>query len=771
MRAREEASETFLLEIGMEELPAQFAGSAAEQVAGQARQVLAEWGLSYEDLRAFVTPRRLALWVRGLPRQQPDLMEEVKGPSCKAAYDAQGAPTKALQGFMRGQGVTEEDIFKRELNGTEYVYAHKRRVGQPTEVLLPDLMARVIGGLTFPKPMRWGELTLRFARPVRWLVALYGERGVPFQFAGLTAGNITRGHRTLGGDVSLRHGDDYIEVLRAAGVVADQEERKSLILAQMAELERSVGGKAEVDEELLTEIVHIVEHPTVFCGKVDARYLALPEEVITTPMKQHQRYFPVRDGEGRLLPVFFGVRNGGEEALDVVIRGNERVLKARLEDAAFYYREDANRGLEDYVRDLDGVGYHDKLGSVGQRVERLRRLAGALAERMVFDGGPDIMDSEKTGQEEGQEKSQGRSQGRSQAKGLKIGVDRAALLAKADLVTKMVYDFPELQGIMGGYYASLQGDSDEVALAIREHYLPRAAGDELPRSRVGRILGLADRLDALTGFFGAGIQPTGSQDPFALRRQAQGMVALLMDEETGVQSSLAELVELACDGYAEQGVLGETQGAMDKTQWMMAVEEFCLQRVRYAWLEGQGKLVSSTVVSYDAADAALARAEYPYGNICLSRKGLRSLTQQVRALSECRERPDFVRFLNGYTRCVNLSRKEFRGGKGSLSEKGSWEGGAVLLTREEAALLTHEAERTLLRVLERTESVVNACLDKDDYVGAFDVGMESVAHIETLFDAVMIMDPDPKVKQARLALLSRCVAVLGCLGDLTLLAG
>jgi glycyl-tRNA synthetase beta chain len=721
--------ETFLLEIGLEELPAQFAESAAEQLAVQACQVLGEWGFSYGELRSFVTPRRLALLVQGLPGRQPDLVEEVKGPKSQAAYDSRGEPTKALLGFMRGQGVTGEDIFKRELAGAEYVYARKFKPGQQTEALLPDLMARVIGSLSFTKPMRWGDLTLRFARPVRWLVALYGDRVVPFRFAGLTTGRTTRGHRTLGGFIRLNSGDEYIEALRSSGVVVDQEERKSSILTQMAELEYIAGGKAEADEGLLAEVVHLVEFPTVFCGKVNDKYLSLPEEVIATPMKLHQRYFPVRDAEGRLCPVFFGVRNGGTESLEVVVQGNERVLKARLEDAAFYYREDANRSLEDYVRDLDGVGYHDKLGTVGRRVGRLRRLAGILAGKAALTPPQ------------------------------KEAVSRAALLAKADLVTKMVYDFPELQGIMGGYYARLQGDSEEVALAIREHYKPRGAGDELPRSLAGRVLSMADRLDALAGFFGVGIQPTGSQDPFALRRQAQGLVTLLMDEDTPVRCPLAELLQAAFEGFIEQEIFEEVpDSSSDRGRILRAVEDFCMQRVRYAWLEKH--------VPYDVVDAVLARAEYPYGNICLTQKGLYSLAQQAHALNICRDRSDFVRFLNGYTRCVNLSRKEAPGLKEASDLKDRQEPWDDKLLK----LLSHDAEKALLAALDRTEPSVSACLEADDYSGAFNAGMDIVPSIEALFDAVMIMDPDPEVKQARLALLRRCAAALGCLGDLTQLA-
>jgi len=425
-------SKDFLLEIGMEEMPAKFAPGAVTQMENNARKMLQELRLSYKDLKVYVTPRRLSLFVQDLAEKQEDIKEEVKGPAKKAAYDAAGQPTKAALGFARGQGVAVEDLYVKELNGVPYVYAQKFLPGEDSIKLLPQFCQDIIASINFPKPMRWGDYEVRFARPIRWLVALFGEEIVPFSYVGLQSGRTSRGHRTLGGYVRLTRPAEYLEALEAAFVMADQDKRKESIWRQAKELAAKVGGIVDEDEDLLTEINNLVEYPTALLGEVDIKYMILPEEVITTPMKEHQRYFPVRGEDGKLLPYFIAVRNGDSTSLDLVKEGNKKVLKARLEDAAFYYREDLKKPLSSLVPQLDRVVYHDKLGTVGQRVERLRKLSGLVADYLGLN---------------------------SEEKEL---VDRTAFLAKADLVTHMVYDFPELQGIMGSYYARSNGEPKEV---------------------------------------------------------------------------------------------------------------------------------------------------------------------------------------------------------------------------------------------------------------------------------------------------------------------
>lgn len=689
-------SRDFLLEIGMEELPAKFAPGAVSQMENNARKKLAELRLEYKDIKVYITPRRLALYVEGLAEKQEDINEEAKGPAQKAAYDAEGNPSKAAQGFARGQGVDVSKLFIKEFNGVPYVYAMKSLKGEETEKLLPDFCLDMIQSLNFPKPMRWGDYDIRFARPIRWLVALYGERVIPFSYAGLQAGRTSHGHRTLGGFIRLVKPQEYLEALEVSYVIADQDKRKEIIWKQVTSLAVGIAGEVDEDEELLTEVTHLVEYPTALIGEVGVEYMILPEEVITTPMKEHQRYFPVRSAEGKLLPYFITVRNGDKNSLDMVKEGNKKVLKARLEDAAFYYREDLKKPLSDLVPQLDRVVYHEKLGTVGQRVERLRKLARVAAQDMGLAD-----------------------------KDLELA-DRTAFLAKADLVTNMVYDFPELQGIMGAYYARGNGEDKEVCTAIREHYQPRYTGDELPSTAIGIAVSIADKLDAIVGSFGIGIQPTGSQDPYALRRQALGVVSMLLTNERNI--SLNYLLGESYRIFAEQGIALQS---LDEV--MPALQDFFTHRLRYI-LQEKG-------LRYDTVDAVLAQeAHRPY-----------SAFKKTWILAAKREEESFTSYLNAYTRCVNLSKK------------------AVAAEWSEYDL-KELSEIVLAKSLKSTASRIEEALERTDYEEAYTLASELVPLIEELFDAVMIMAEDEKLRNARLGMLQDCVKALGCVGDLTLLA-
>lgn len=686
----------FLLEIGTEELPAKFAPGVLQQLNEKARKQLQELRLDFSELKVYTTPRRMAVLINGLAEKQTDLSAEVKGPAVKAAYDAQGNPTKAAQGFARGQGVDPKDLFVQDLNGVPYVYARKFEAGKPAAELLAQFCLDLITGLHFPKPMRWADLDFRFARPIRWIVALFGTEVIPFEFVGLSSGRVTRGHRTLGHDLELKEPANYVEDLRQVYVMVDPEERKKVIWDQIQKLAQGAGGTVDEDAELLEEVMHIVEYPTALMGRVADKYMKLPEAVITTPMKDHQRYFPVRSQDGKLLPYFITVRNGGTHALDKVQAGNEKVLKARLEDAAFYYREDQKQPLADLVSKLDRIVYHDKLGTVGQRVERIRRLARTIAEQL---------------NQNEEKKSQ---------------IDRTALLAKADLVTQMVYDFPELQGIMGAEYAALSGEPEEVATGILEHYQPRFAGDALPQSLTGQVVSIADKLDAIVGSFGIGLQPTGSQDPYALRRQAQGVVGILLDADWNI--SLDKLFAVSYESFSRQGVKLEPLADI-----LPALQDFFLQRLRYV-LQEQG-------FRYDAIDAVLANAG----------DSMTRTAKRVSALTEKRGTPEFTPYVQAFIRCLNLSKKA---APQALNTKD-------LVDPAEIAL----AEAITLRK-ERFDNLVMM----GDYDQAYQIASELVPFIEKLFEAVMIMVEDEKLKQARLALLSECVEMLGCLGDLSALA-
>lgn len=687
----------FLLEIGTEEIPAKFSPGAMTQLEEQACKRFAELRLTYTESKIFATPRRLALLVTGLEEKQVDLFMEVKGPAVKAAYDASGAPTKAAQGFARGQGVKVEDLFVQAVNGVPYVFARKSEMGLETLSLLPQLAQDLINALHFPKPMRWGDLDFRYARPIRWLVALYGTEVVSFKFAGLESGRISRGHRTLATEAVLfDQPADYREALRRAYVIVDPEERKLEIQAQIKVLAENIGGEVPEDEELLGEVTHLVEYPTALLGEVASRYMHLPEAVITTPMREHQRYFPVRAKDGKLLPYFITVRNGDAFAIDTVKAGNEKVLKARLEDAAFYYREDQKVPLAELVSKLGKIVYHEKLGTVEQRVERLRGLSRFMAERLGF---------ERVKQEE---------------------IDRTAFLAKADLVTLMVYDFPELQGIMGADYARASGEKPEVCQGILEHYQPRFAGDAIPASDLGRVVSIADKLDAIVGAFSIGIQPTGSQDPYALRRQAQGIVAILLDSKWDL--SLTELLQESYRRFTEQGT-----SPLPIEDILPLLQDFFQQRLRFV-LQEQG-------LRYDTMDAALAQ-----GSDQLNRT-----VKRAWVLSEKREEEAFILYVQAYTRCFNLTKKELP---------------QVL----DPSLLIDATEIALAEGVSSRRERFDQAMAKGNYAEAYSLAEELVPQIEALFQAVMIMVEDERLKRTRLALLGQCTMMLGCLGDLSLLA-
>lgn len=686
----------FLLEIGTEEIPAKFAPGVLNQLREQAQKHCQDLRLDYQDLKVYTTPRRFAVLIQGLAEKQTDFTAEVKGPAVKAAYDAEGNPTKAAQGFARGQGVEPKDLFVQELNGVSYVYARKFELGQPTLQLLPKLCTDLIIGLHFPKPMRWADLEFRFARPIRWIVALFGSEVIPFEFVGLAAGKASRGHRTLGGPVTLDNPADYEKQMLQAFVMVDPEQRRQSVWEQIHALAAKVGGDVEKDDDLLDEVTYIIEYPTALLGEVASNYMHLPEPVITTPMKEHQRYFPVRDKEGKLLPYFITVRNGDDYALAKVKAGNEKVLKARLEDAAFYYREDQKTPLAELVEKLDKVTYHEKLGSVRQRVERMRTLARGIAARLG-------MESEKQDL-----------------------VERTALLAKADLVTLMVYDFPELQGIMGADYARIGGEKPEVCTGILEHYQPRFAGDDLPQSYTGQIVSVADKLDAIVGAFGIGIQPTGSQDPYALRRQAQGVVGIIL--EAGWDISLEQLIAASYVNFAEQGI-----SLLPLADLQSALQDFFQQRLRFV-LQEQG-------ARYDTLDAVLAQ-----GSNQITRAA-----KKAQVLAAKRETTEFIPYSQAYIRCLNLSKKAQTQ---PLDPKN----------------LIDPTEIALAAALVQRQEAFAALIEKGDYAEAYALASELIPMIEALFNAVMIMVEDEILKQARLALLGECVAILGCLGDLSLLA-
>ncbi len=508
----------YLLEIGVEELPSRFVNMAIEQLNEKSKKLLQENEIGFEDVKVYATPRRLSLIVEGLDEKQKDIQKEVKGPSVKIAYDDDKKPTKPLLGFMKSQNITEDDLIIKELKGTDYVFANISSIGRKSQEILAEIMPSLIRDINFPKNMRWGGKNIRFARPIRWIVSLLNNEVVPFDFEGIPVGNKTKGHRFLGSsDITIDEVNNYEKLLEENYVILDQNKRREIIKYESTKIAKSLGGEIHENEDLLEELTFIVEYPTPIKGSIKEKYLSLPKEVVTTTMIDHLRFTPIYSQDGELLPYFITVRNGTKDYEDIVIAGNEKVLGARLEDAKFFYEDDISKPLEEYVENLKGVLFNDKLGSMLEKEKRDGVVAKKIAKSLSF------------------------------ADEAIEALDRVSHLSKADLTTKMVIEFTELQGVMGEIYALNSGEKEIVATAIREQYLPKFAGDELPKSSVGSIFSLADKIDTIVGLFAIGEIPTGSADPFALRRSAIGIINIIRN--TGWKFNLNEAIESSLYEY------------------------------------------------------------------------------------------------------------------------------------------------------------------------------------------------------------------------------
>lgn len=550
---------TYLLEIGIEEIPARYVKDSLKQLEEKFSNLFKEEDISFDKIEVYSTPRRLTTIVRGLAEDKKEKVESVKGPSKKISFDGEGEPSKALLGFMRGQGVSLEDVSFKDHNGEEYAYAKVVKESKDIRTIIKENMAELIKSMNFPKSMKWGGKNIRFARPIRWIVSLLDDEIIPFELEGIRVSNKTNGHRFLGErDIVLKNVDEYEEVLKKNFVILNQNERKEMIKYGAEILAKEKGGKLLQDEALLDEVNNLVEYPTPVIGRIKEEYLKLPKDVIVTPMKEHLRYFPVLDSKDRLLPYFITVRNGNDEYLDIVIKGNEKVLGARLEDAKFFFEDDRKKALEDYVEALKSITFQEKLGTLYDKSVRIVKLGEKLGEYL----------------EVGEE--------------TKKNIRRAGILSKADLTTKMVTEFTELQGKMGMVYAEDSGENEIVSLAIFEHYLPRSLGDELPSTTAGAVLSIADKLDSISGLFAIGVHPTGSQDPFALRRSALGIIKIILDKKLNL--SLQELIEFALYIQVEENSL-----TFDYEKVKVEITEFFLGRIKSMFLDAG--------IRYDVIDA------------------------------------------------------------------------------------------------------------------------------------------------------------------------
>ena len=686
-----------LLEIGLEEMPAHVVTPSRIQLEEKVIKFLDEHHLDYETVQSFATPRRLAVKVTAIPEKQADVEEEVKGPAKKIALDAEGNWSKAAQGFVRGQGVTTEDIVFKELNGVEYVYVTKFTKGQSAKEVLTKLND-VITSLTFPVTMHWANYDFEYIRPIHWIVALLDDEVIPFKVLDVTTGQTSRGHRFLGDDVTFQHANEYEAKLKEQFVVVQPNERKQMIVDQANALAAEKNWQLALDEELLEEVTNLVEYPTAFVGSFDEKYLSVPDEVLVTSMKEHQRYFEVRNDQGLLMPHFIAVRNGDNVHLENVIKGNEKVLIARLEDAEFFYNEDKKLTIEACVEKLKNVTFHEKIGSIYEKMQRVALIAQIIGRKVGLS------------EEELED------------------LKRASEIYKFDLVTNMVGEFPELQGIMGEKYALLQGEKPAVATAIREHYLPTSSEGELPETAIGAVLALADKLDSVFSFFSVGMIPTGSNDPYALRRQTYGVIRII--EDKGWTFPLVQL-QTEVDEAVNQDV--EKYGVL-LNEGQAEVVEFVKARLR--------QLLMTKNVRHDIIDAVVSAEQADLSKLFASANILKSRFEDQ----------DFKPSMEALTRVINLAKK----------------GQELLGDTEEGidpSLFENKAEKELYQAVNDLSEAFATRTIAENY--------EALVNLRPLIDAyfneTMVMVEDEKVKQNRLKQLMQIAKMALSIASLDLL--
>ena len=668
-----------LLEIGTEEIPAHAMPGILNQLKTLAEKSLAEARIEFGAIKTLGTPRRLALLVSDVAPTQADVQEEKRGASAKIAFDADGNPTKAAIGFAKKNKIRPEDLITRD----GYIYAVIREQGKPSAEIFKTLLPKIICDLSFPNNMRWGNLDFKFIRPLRWIVALFGSEIIPFEVANVKSGRISRGHRFLSaGDFEIATAENYVDACEKNFVIVDQNKRRDLIVNQINDVAKSAGGVAEITDDLLEEVLYLVEYPAALAGSFEEKYLQLPAEAVITPMRDHQRYFPVKNSDGALMPLFITIRNGGQE--DIVRRGNERVLKARLEDAQFFFNEDRKKTLETHREKLKTVVFQEGLGTVYEKTERLIKLVEKICGVLGVDAANSI---------------------------------RAAELSKADLVTGMVTEFTELQGVMGREYAKLDGEAEEVCAAIDEHYMPRFSGDAQPKTTAGKILSLADKIDNIVATFSRGLVPTGSQDPFALRRQALGIVNLLSGARWSL--SIAEIVELAMD-------LLNITDKVGREKIQQEVADFMRLRV---------KNVLSNSTRYDVIDAVLDDVDDVF-----------AVTLKASAVEQFLKTPDATKNIQSFVRVGNLAKK-------------------AETTEINSELFTLDAEKVLHGAFAAIKVAADELIDKKDFLGALDVLKKLSTPIDSFFDSVMVMDENLAVRTNRLALLKSIDDLLGKIAD------
>ncbi|ALX48111.1 glycine--tRNA ligase subunit beta [Lentibacillus amyloliquefaciens] len=679
-----------LVEIGLEELPARFVDNAEKQFLDRTREWFNESRISYESIVSYSTPRRLAVLVKAAAEEQTSLEEAVKGPALKIAQDEDGNWTKAAIGFTKGQGKTVDDIYTKDIKGTSYIFVTKQIIGKPTKELLPEF-SQIITSIQFPKNMRWAEQTLRYARPIRWLTALFGQEIIPFEVAGVSTNNRTFGHRFLGEAVRLREPADYEETLEKQAVIVDPQKRKQMIIEGMNKTAAENDFHIPEDDRLLQEVANLVEYPTVFVGSFNPSYLKLPADVLITSMKEHQRYFPVKSKNKELLPYFVGVRNGDNHALQTVIKGNEKVLRARLSDAQFFYEEDQKQSIEFYLEKLERIVFQEKLGTIADKVNRITAIAKQLSGALELD------------------------------EGTRTNTVRAAEICKFDLPTNMVNEFTNLQGIIGETYALNAGETKASARAVSEHYMPVQADGNIPGTVEGAIVSVADKLDTIVGCISAGLIPTGSQDPYGLRRQATGVLRILKAYNWNI--SVESLLQLAEQQYAGFSETEEDQAREETAQ-------FFRHRITY--------LLKETSIEQDVIQAVL------YNEIGV----IPYMALKAETLSNERNNPDFKPVQEALVRVLNLAAKT---DETTITE----------------AVFETESEQKLYDTYLKVKNAYTSTNQKQQARETLNQLGRLAQPIHAFFDHNMVMTDDERIQKNRLALLNSIATLIYDYADLS----
>ena len=680
----------YLFEIGTEEMPAHVVAKSVKQLADRTGKFLKDNGLSFKNIKTFSTPRRLTILVQELAEKQADIDEIKKGPSKKIALDKDGNWSKAAEGFVRGQNMSVDDIYFQKIKDVEYAYIHVKKEGKKaTEILLG--MDQIVKELAFPTKMRWGNYDLEFVRPIHWIVSLLGSEIIPVKILDIVAGRKTYGHRFLGESLVLATSDDYESALKSQFVIADANQRKNMILSQINSLCEKNNWQVKIDSGLLEEVTNLVEYPTIFSGSFNEKYLNIPKEVLITSMKDNQRYFEVYDHEGTLINHFIAIRNGNSDYLDNVIAGNEKVLVARLDDAQFFYDEDKKYPLSHFVEKLSSVSFHDKIGSMAEKMLRVK-LIGEYIGKKINLSSSELAD-----------------------------FDRAADIYKFDLVTNMVGEFAELQGIMGTHYAELAGERKAVSQAIKESYLPSSADGDLPTTKIGSLLSIADKLDTIIAFFGAGMIPNSSNDPYALRRSAYGIVRILINQSwnISIEDALKDIIAL---------LKGKTVAKLPNDEATQAeISDFIINRVK--------QLLQVKKYSYDVIDTVLASNQQNVANI-LSIADI---------LQENHDDSKFKKVVESLTRIANILKKA------DFSEAG----------QINPDLFENNSEKALY-------DKINLLLDKSlDVKTLYSEFVQLQPVIDEYFDSNMILDKNEAVKINRLSQLKLIDKLALEFGDLS----